>query len=232
MTTVLALAWAGAVLAFAGARATAPGSRRLPTPRRPPRAVAPRGLAPVLGAGALALVALPLAPLGALAVVARRSLRRRAQARRRAATVVAELPDVIDLLALAVGAGGNVALAVAATAPYAPPRLAAALDEALARAGAGERLADALAAMPETLGDPSRPLVAALVASERYGTALLPALERLATESRADRRRRAEEAARRVPVALLFPLVLCVLPAFGCLSLLPLLAGALGQLGR
>jgi tight adherence protein C len=52
----------------------------------------------------------------------------------------------------------------------------------------------------------------------------------LATDVRADRRRRAEEAARRVPVKLLFPLVLCVLPAFALLTVAPLLAGALGSL--
>jgi tight adherence protein C len=48
----------------------------------------------------------------------------------------------------------------------------------------------------------------------------------LAAEVRAERRRRAEAAARRVPVKLLFPLVLCVLPAFGLLTVVPLLAGA------
>jgi len=57
-----------------------------------------------------------------------------------------------------------------------------------------------------------------LAGAERYGTPLLPALDRLALDARLDRRRRAEEAARRVPVKLLFPLVLCVLPAFGLLT--------------
>jgi tight adherence protein C len=69
-----------------------------------------------------------------------------------------------------------------------------------------------------------------LVGAERYGTPLLPGLDRLAVDARLDRRRRAEEAARRVPVKLLFPLVLCVLPAFGLLTMTPLLAGALDAL--
>ena len=68
------------------------------------------------------------------------------------------------------------------------------------------------------------------VASERYGAPLGAGLERLADEVRRDRRRRAEEAARRIPVKLLFPLVGCVLPAFALLTVAPLVAGALGSL--
>ena len=71
---------------------------------------------------------------------------------------------------------------------------------------------------------------AALVASERYGAPVAAGLERLAGEVRRDRRRRAEEAARRVPVKLLFPLVGCTLPAFGLLTVAPLIAGALRAL--
>jgi tight adherence protein C len=80
------------------------------------------------------------------------------------------------------------------------------------------------------LGEPVRPLVRALTSSERYGVPLRDALDRLAVEVRLDRRRRAEEAARRVPVKLLFPLVLCVLPAFALLTVVPLLVGAFRSL--
>ena len=75
-----------------------------------------------------------------------------------------------------------------------------------------------------------RPLVSVLLASERYGTPLLPALDRVAVDARARRRVAADEAARRVPVKLLFPLVLCILPAFALLTVVPLLAGALRSL--
>ena len=75
-----------------------------------------------------------------------------------------------------------------------------------------------------------RPLVAALVASERYGAPLSSGLERLAVDVRRERRHRAEEAARRIPVKLLFPLVGCTLPAFALLTVAPLVAGALRSL--
>jgi tight adherence protein C len=71
-----------------------------------------------------------------------------------------------------------------------------------------------------------RPLVDALLASERYGAPVGVALARLAVEQRAAVRRRAEARARTVPVRLLFPLVFLVLPAFGLLTVVPaLLAG-------
>ena len=100
----------------------------------------------------------------------------------------------------------------------------------VSRIDRGIGAADALERLPVECGEHVHPLVTVLVSAERYGTALLPALDRLAIEARFDRRRHAEEAARRVPVKLLFPLVLCILPAFGALTVAPLLAGALGSL--
>lgn len=154
---------------------------------------------------------------------------RAARARQRAA-VLGGLPEVVDLLVLAVGAGLNVSLAVAAAARRATGPVADELRGALADTARGARLADRLDLLPERLGDEVRPLVAALVASERYGAPLGPGLERLADEVRRQRRRRAEEAARRVPVKLLFPLVLGTLPAFALLTVAPLVVGALRSL--
>jgi tight adherence protein C len=160
----------------------------------------------------------------------RLALGERMHRRQETLAVAAELPDVVDLFALAVGAGRNVTIALAAVAQRAPPHWQETLRAASDRVAAGDRLGDVLAALPAALGDSARPLATALAASARYGTPLLPVLERVAAEARADRRRRAEEAARRLPVTLLFPLVLCVLPAFGLLTLAPALAGALRTL--
>jgi tight adherence protein C len=156
-----------------------------------------------------------------------RSLRDR---RRTTATSARELADVIDLFALAIASGRNLRLAIVAVASRAPPSWVDPLKMVVARIDRGISVADALDDLPAATGDHAHPLVTVLVSSERYGTTLLPALDRLAGEARLDRRRRAEEAARRVPVKLLFPLVLCILPAFGALTVAPLLAGALGSL--
>jgi tight adherence protein B len=144
--------------------------------------------------------------------------------------IAAQQADVIDLFVLALGAGLNLRLALAAVAGHAPPAWRTALGVVVERVERGQRAADALEALVVLLGDPARPLVRVLAGAEHYGTPLLPALDRLALDARLDRRRRAEEAARRVPVKLLFPLVLCVLPAFGMLTVTPLLAGALDAL--
>jgi tight adherence protein C len=190
-----------------------------------------RRLGTALVVVALALPVLPplAVPAGAVAW-ALPALAARRRHRRMLAAIAADLPDVVDLLVLAVGAGLTVRLAVAAVARRAPGPLGAELARAGHDADLGRRLADALDDIPERAGEATRPLVAALVASERYGAPLGASLERLASEVRADRRRRAEEAARKVPVKLLFPLVSCTLPAFGLLTVAPLIASAVRSL--
>lgn len=153
---------------------------------------------------------------------------RRARARRR--SFDADLPDVVDLFLLAVDAGLTVPLAVAAVAARAPGPLAAEFATVAGETGRGRRLADALEQIPGRTSESMRPLVAALVASERYGIPVGTALERLAVEVRIAAQRRAEEAARRVPVTLLFPLVLCILPAFALLTVAPLVANGVRSL--
>ena len=190
-----------------------------------------RRLGRALAAAACTAVALPLAAVPAgLLVWAAPAVRARREHRRRLAAIAADLPDVVDLLVLAVGAGLTVRLAVAAVARRSPGPLGAELARAGEEADLGRRLADALGDLPERAGEATRPLAAALIASERYGAPLAASLERLANEVRADRRRRAEEAARKVPVKLLFPLVSCTLPAFGLLTVAPLIASAVRSL--
>jgi tight adherence protein C len=176
-------------------------------------------------------------PLGPMAVVpaaavgwALPGLSERAAARRRQAATTRSLPEIVDLLMLAAGAGLSVRQVVAAVAARADGPLAPVLARAVSEAEQGRRLADALEDVPALAGESTRTLVAPLVACERYGAPLSPALDRLAGEVRADARRRAEEAARRVPVKLLFPLVTCILPAFGLLTVAPLIASAVRSL--
>jgi tight adherence protein C len=186
------------------------------------------GWAVLAGLGLLA-VAPPLAAVPVVWSVAAPAV----AARRRQAAMEArlhdQLPDVVDLLTLTAGAGLPVGAALVALGD----RPGGPLGAALARAGAhvrhGGSTAEALALL-SAASPGARPLVDALAQHDRYGSPLLPALERVAIEARARRRRRAEEAARRLPVTLLLPLVLTTFPAFVLLTVIPLLAGSLGSL--
>jgi tight adherence protein C len=187
--------------------------------------------------GRVLLVGLPLAllwpPAGltaALVCWAQPAWRARRDQRRAEAEVVRLLPDVVDLLGVAVAAGCTVPLALALVAPRVGGPLGVGLGEAVRRARLGERHADAVRAVCAEAGEVARPLVVAVQSAEHYGSPLVPALERLSAECRARRRRQAEVAARRTPVRLLFPLVLCTLPAFALLTVVPLLAGSLTSL--
>lgn len=152
-------------------------------------------------------------------------VRARHRARRDDAAIGADLPVTLDLLGVAVGAGCTPYLAVDMAARWAPTAMAARLAEVQHACGLGATFADALDDLAAR-GPPLRPLADALLASDRLGAPVGPALARLATEQRAEMRRRAETHARRVPVRLLFPLVFVVLPAFGLLTVIPaLLAG-------
>ena len=178
----------------------------------------------VLVAGTAVDVTLGLvAGAGCWLVLRRSEMRRR---RRAGGEILAGLPEAVDLFALACSAGLSVRLALDAVAP----RLAGPVGGALRRAQRQIRLgvdtAEALEALPAA-GASLRLLVRPLVDSLRYGSSLGPALERAAATARDERRRQAELVARQVPLRLLFPLTVCVLPAFVLLTIVPTVAQSL-----
>jgi tight adherence protein C len=180
--------------------------------------------------GALALGAVLVGPVPVVAVVSALATLRwwsgRRRVHREAQRLADEVPDAVDLLRLAVASGCTVRLAVDALADHGAGPVAAHADAVVARLGRGDLLGPAL----EDLGarEPVlAPVTTALVAADRYGTPLGPVLARLADDARAARRRRAEAAARRVPVQLLFPLVACILPAVGLLTVVPVAVSAM-----
>jgi tight adherence protein C len=163
-------------------------------------------------------------------VVGTITVRDQRKARHRDRAVTEQLPDVVDLLRLAAVAGLPVASAITVLEDRPGGPLGDALRTSASRLDRGATTAAVLAEVPAIAGPVARSLVEVLVDHDRYGTPLGPALDRLAVESRLRRRRQAEEAARRLPVILLFPLVLTVLPAFVLLAVVPLLIGSFSSL--
>lgn len=156
---------------------------------------------------------------------------RQLQRLRRARTrITDELPDTVEMLVVLVRSGLTPAQAIDLLADRAPLAWRPAFATVRARRRGGERLADALDALTSLLGAPGQQVLDALAASERFGQPLLPALERLSSDGRATRRRSNEERARQLPVRLSLPLVLCTLPAFVLLTIVPLLGGTLSSL--
>jgi len=211
------------VVGAAASRRSGPGSsaRRAVDRRLPAIGIAlalTLAVSPVVG----------LLVLGAASAWPRIVARRAATGHRLA--VVDALPEAADLLALAVAGGLTVTAALATAGRWTPGPVGEALRRATEEIAMGRPAADAIDDLATGLGAPGRALVGVLLASERYGVPLGEGLDRVAREARLERRRRAEERARRLPVLLLFPLVLCVLPAFGLLTVVPLLVGSLPDL--
>jgi Flp pilus assembly protein TadB len=238
-TTVVARRGRGAT--FPARAWNGPAGRAVEAVGRRLRAVVPRpagtdvaadrrcGLA-VLAALPLLLVHPALAVAPSLAALAGPRLAARRRARRHEAAVVDQLPDVVDLLRLTTSAGLPVSAAITAIGARPGGVVGTALVRAATLLDHGGRTAEALSLLQAGCGPAIRPLVDALADHDRYGTPVGPALDRVGVESRLRRRRQAEEAARRLPVTLLFPLVLTTLPAFVALTVLPLLAGSLSSL--
>lgn len=222
----------GAATAVAVLVALAGPARRW-TPSRPrgrPSLSRHRRPALLLAAVAVGLVLPWLPPLAALGWWARRRVRAQRATTARVAAVRLALPDAVDLLVLASTAGLSLPMALPRVAEHAATPVGPALRAAEEAAAAGALRADALRHHLTPLGERARALADVLVDHLRYGVPLLPALERTGLELRLDRRRAAEQEARRVPVRLLAPLVTCVLPAFALLTVIPLLAASLEAL--
>jgi tight adherence protein C len=223
------------VIGLIALAARRPPTRRSPVPAagsaRRTRLRAVGLVAACFAAAGLTVLAgpLPLAVLGGVALVAIvRRRRRRTVGRRRA--IEAAMPDTIELVVLCVHAGRSPTQAVVELSARAPPPLRpgfAAVERQLHR---GRGLADALAELPRILGPPARELATSIAMADREGLPLAPVLDRLAAEARSERRRLGEAAARRLPVRLSFPLVVCTLPSFVLLAIAPAVLGALSTL--
>jgi tight adherence protein C len=141
------------------------------------------------------------------------------------------LPEVLELVAVALRAGGTVPAALALVAQRGPAPAAPAFAATLADASAGRGLAGALDTLPGRLGEPYRPLAAALLSAVRDGAPLAALVDQLAADAHDARRRLAEARARQVPVRLLLPLVCCTLPAVVVVTVVPLVLVGAGVSG-
>jgi tight adherence protein C len=126
------------------------------------------------------------------------------------------LPDAIDLLEICVSSGMGLDMAWNAVCDEirgVSPILADEMALSNLEMHLGAPRADALRNMARRTGvDDLSSLVATLVQSERFGTSISQALRIYADALRAERSQRAEEAAEKLAIKLLFPMVLFIFP--------------------
>ena len=141
---------------------------------------------------------------------------------RRQMEVDLSLPDFMDRLALVLEAGLGFEVALRRTASGYPGMLGAELQRTIRQLDRGLSRSAGLVELGERV--PSLDLnafVAAVRQADRLGTSLAKALRVQTGLLRARRRRRAQEASRRLPILIVFPLVFFFLPALLIIYLAP-----------
>jgi len=153
--------------------------------------------------------------------------------RRRQTLIRRALPDAIDLLVVSVEAGLGLDAALAKVTDKMRGPLCEELTRARQEMGLGRTRAAALKDMAARLeiGE-VKTFVAALTQAERRGTSLGRTLRAQSESARAARVQRVREQAARLPVTLLFPLVLFVFPAIFVVLLGPSLVRLMQALGK
>ena len=139
-----------------------------------------------------------------------------AKSNERKTEITHALPDALDLMVVCVeaGLGLNAAiLKVANEMALSSPVFAGELRQVNNEMRAGVNRIDALRNLAARTGvSDVKSLVAVLVQTDRLGTSVAASLRAQSDSLRIKRRQRAEEAAHKVAVKLVFPLVLCIFP--------------------
>jgi tight adherence protein C len=138
----------------------------------------------------------------------------RSRSGKRQKSIQRALPDALDLMSITVEAG----LGFDAALERVSREMGGPLGEELYRVvqemrlgkGRGEALRDLAS---RTTVEELKSFVLAMVQAEIFGISVSKVLHVQARELRTKRRQRAEEAAQKLPVKIVFPLILCIFPA-------------------
>ena len=125
-----------------------------------------------------------------------------------------ELPDLLDQMTVSVEAGLGFEAAMARVSKQNSGPLAQELARTLQDIRFGVPRKDAMQRLLGRTDSPDlRHFISALTHADRLGMPLADVLRVQAGEMRKKRRLRAEEQALKIPVKLIFPLMLCIMPA-------------------
>jgi tight adherence protein C len=147
------------------------------------------------------------------------------KAKKRQHRIRLSLPDALDLLVVSVEAGLGLDQAIQRVGEElnaAHPDLCSELRLVNLELRAGTARSEALHNLAERTGvDDLGSLVAMLVQTDRFGTSVAQSLRVHSDTLRVKRRQRAEEAAAKTGVKMVFPLVFCIFPAIWVVTIGP-----------
>ncbi len=144
------------------------------------------------------------------------------QVRSRKTSIQRTMPDALDMLTICVDAGAGLDAAMLTISRKWTNAIAREFGRVVAEIGIGKTRREALLAMANTIDLPEMTsFVAVLLQADQFGLSIATVLHTQSEQLRQRRWQRAEEAARKIPIKLLFPLVFLILPALFAVAIGP-----------
>jgi tight adherence protein C len=152
--------------------------------------------------------------------------------RQRSMAMTLQLPDALDLLTISVEAGLGFDAALAKVVEKMEGPLVNEFRQALAEVRMGRARRDALRdVVTRADSQPVSNFIGAIVQAEQLGVPIAKVLQIQSNQLRIERRQRAEEAAAKAPVKMLFPMVGCIFPTIFIVILGPAIVTVMGGVG-
>jgi tight adherence protein C len=152
--------------------------------------------------------------------------------RKRSMDMILQLPDALDLLTISVEAGLGFDAALAKVVEKMEGPLVNEFRQALAEIRMGRTRRDALRdIVGRADAQPVSNFIGAIVQAEQLGVPIAKVLQIQSQQLRIERRQRAEEAAAKAPVKMLFPMVGCIFPTIFIVILGPAIVTVMGGVG-
>ena len=149
--------------------------------------------------------------------------------RARSWDMVLQLPDALDLLTISVEAGLGFDAALAKVVEKMEGPLVDEFRQALAEVRMGRPRREALRDVATRAdAQPVSNFIGAIVQAEQLGVPIAKVLQIQSNQLRIERRQRAEEAAAKAPVKMLFPMVGCIFPTIFIVILGPAIVTVIG----
>ena len=149
--------------------------------------------------------------------------------RARSMAMTLQLPDALDLLTISVEAGLGFDAALAKVVEKMEGPLVDEFRQALAEVRMGRTRREALRDVANRAdSQPVSNFIGAIVQAEQLGVPIAKVLQIQSNQLRIERRQRAEEAAAKAPVKMLFPMVGCIFPTIFIVILGPAVITVIG----